>query len=87
MERIKKQELWLTASCLLCVVVGWAHVDDPGASEFLGGRLTGPLFEMAEFGMILFVVASLLTFFFQRVATPMALVASFLCIHRSQTTQ
>jgi hypothetical protein len=57
----------------------WIHLDDFGASEFSGGRLTGPLFKMADLGSVLFLAALLLTFFVRRVAAAIALGATLLC--------
>jgi hypothetical protein len=54
-------------------------LDDFGASEFSGGRLTGPLFKMAELGSVLFLMALLLTFFFRRTAAATPLAATLLC--------
>ncbi|HEY6945914.1 MAG TPA: hypothetical protein VI431_12295, partial [Candidatus Acidoferrum sp.] len=75
MKKIRRQEIWLAISCAFCVVVAWPHLDAAGASEFTGGTLTGPLFEMAEYGIILFLLAVLLTPFYRRITTVMALSA------------
>jgi hypothetical protein len=37
-------------------------------TEFSGGRVTGPLLEMSEFGALLLIVAAALTFFYVRIA-------------------
>jgi hypothetical protein len=66
MEKLNKQKVWQAATCLACVGVLWIHLDDFGASEFSGGRLTGKLFTMADLGSLLFLVALLLTMFFPR---------------------
>ena len=55
------------------------HSDYYGASEFSGGRLTGPLFEMASIGSLLFLPALLLTFIFRRIAATIAIAAALLC--------
>ena len=67
-------------ACLTCTVVLWVHLDDFGASEFSGGRLTGPLFKMADISSVLFLVALLLTFFLRRIAASIALAATLLCL-------
>jgi hypothetical protein len=54
------------------------HLDDFGASEFSGGRLTGPLFKMADIGSVLFLLALLLAFFLRRTAATIALAATLL---------
>ncbi len=57
----------------------WVHLDDFGASEFRGGRLTGPLFKMAVLGSLLFLLALLRTFFLRRTAATIALAATLFC--------
>jgi hypothetical protein len=80
MEKLNKQKVWQAAACLACVGVLWIRLDDLGASEFSGARLTGKLFTMADLGSLLFLVALLLTMFFPRVAAAIALVAALLCL-------
>ena len=80
MEKLNKQKVWQAAACLACVGVLWIRLDDFGASEFCGDRLTGKLFTMADLGSLLFLVALLLTMFFPRVAAAIALVAALLCL-------
>jgi hypothetical protein len=59
----RKEKIWHAISCLTCAVVLWTHLDDFGASEFGGGRLTASLIKMADFASVLFAMALLLTFF------------------------
>ncbi len=80
MKTSKKLEAWQAASCLLCFILAWAHLDDVGASEFSGGWLTGPIFKMADYGSTLFFLSLFLTFFSRRIVGVTALVASFLCM-------
>ena len=80
MGKLNKQNLWQAAACLACVGVLWIRLDDFGASEFSGGRITGKLFTMADLGSLLFLVALLLTFLFPRVAATIALAATLLCL-------
>ena len=80
MEKLSKQKVWQAAACLACVGVLWIRLDDFGASEFSGGRITGKLFTMADLGSLLFLVALLLTIFFPRVAAVVALAATLLCL-------
>ena len=54
MGKFPKEKMWQAIACLVCTVVLWVHLDDFGASEFSGGRLTGPLFKMANLGSLLF---------------------------------
>jgi hypothetical protein len=71
--------MWQAIACLVCTGVLWVYLDDFGASEFIGGRLTGPLFKMAYLGSLLFLLALLLTFFLRRTAATIALVSTLLC--------
>jgi len=80
MKKIGKEKVWQAVGCLICTVVLWARLDTVGASEFSGGRLTGPLFTMAETGGLLFPLALALTFFLGRIAATIALLAALLCL-------
>ncbi len=79
MPKFGKHELWQAGSCVLCIGVAWLHLDDIGASEFSGGRVTAPLFAMADIGSFLFIPAIILTFFYRRIAAGIALMAALLC--------
>jgi hypothetical protein len=80
MEKLRQQKVWQAAAYLACVGVLWIRLDDFGASEFSGGRLTEKLFTMADLGTLLFLAALLLTVFFPRVAAVVALAATLLCL-------
>ena len=80
MGKIPKGKMWQAIACLACIVVLWIKLDDLGASEFSGGRLTGPLFKMADLSFLLFLLALLLTFFLRRSAATIALAATLLCL-------
>lgn len=68
------------AAFLLCLVVACVHIDDFGASEFSGGRITGPIFSMFDYGSTVLGLAALLTFFYPRIASTLALAATLLCL-------
>jgi hypothetical protein len=80
MEKLRQQKVWQAAAYLACVSVLWIRLDDLGASEFSGGRLTGKLFTIADLGALLFLAALLLIIFFPRVAAVVALAATLLCL-------
>src|SRR5437667_10577744 len=80
MARFGKQEFWQGASCLLCLAVAWIRLDDIGASEFIGGRVTGPQLTMAECGSCLFMPALIMTFFYRRIAAGIVLMVSSICL-------
>jgi len=46
MGKFQKEKMLQAIAYLTCTVVLWVYLDDFGASEFSGGRLTGPLFKM-----------------------------------------
>jgi len=79
MGNSSKEKMWQAIACLACTVVPWIRLDSFAASEFSGGWLTGPLLKMAELGSLFFAVALLLTFFFRRTASTIALAAALVC--------
>jgi hypothetical protein len=80
MAKFGNQELWQAGSCLLCIGVSWLQLGDLGASEFSGGRVTGPLLTTADIGSALIIPAIVLTFFYRRIAAAVALMAALLCL-------
>jgi len=78
MRKPNKDQVWQAGGCILCIAVLWARLDDLGNSEFVGGWLTGRLFEMADFGSVLFLLAFPLTFFFRRAAAVLGLAGCLL---------
>ncbi len=80
MRKFPKKKLWLAIACLACTAVLWVRLDAFGASEFSGGRVTGPVFKMADLGGLLFLLAMLLAFLLRRTAATIALVAALLCL-------
>ena len=80
MKVFLKKKSYFALGCLACAVVLLARLNNFGASEFRGGRPTGPLFQMADLGSLLFLMAMLLTFFRRRIAATIALTATLLCI-------
>jgi hypothetical protein len=80
MEKHSKQKIWQATAWLVCVGVLWIHLNDFGASEFSGGRLTGKLLTMADVGCLLFLIAVLSAILFPRVAVAIALTATLLCL-------
>jgi hypothetical protein len=78
--RPQKQQSWLAASCLACVVVALRNTNGLEGTEFSGGWLTGPLLSMADIGAALFVLALIGTFRYVRIAAAVALASSLLCL-------
>jgi hypothetical protein len=69
--RQRRQDLWLAGCCLLCFVL--TQTGEPG--EAIGGWLTGPMWQMADAGTALFVVALVLAFMRPRPAAVVAVIA------------
>jgi len=80
MEKHNLQKIWQVVAFLACEGVLWVRLGDFGGSEFIGGRLTGKLFAMAELASMLFILAVLMTSFFPRIGAVIALAASLLCV-------
>lgn len=80
MKKPGKNELWQAASLVLCVAVAWTQEDRVDGTEFIGGRVTGPIFWLFESGILVFVLAILLTFIYRRVAAVTGMAASLLCL-------
>jgi hypothetical protein len=80
MAKFLNQKTWQAIGYVACTIVIWIRLGDFGASEFRGGRLTGPLFSMAVLGSLFFLVAVVLTFFLRRVAATGGLAAVLLCL-------
>jgi len=64
---------------LLCVGVAWIQADRIDGSEFIGGRVTGPIFTLFESGILIFVLAIILTLIYRRIAALMGIAACLLC--------
>lgn len=80
MNRDLRRKLTQVAICLFCAIVVCSYSGDLGASEFSGGRVTGPLLNVYDTGSLLFILAIPLTFFFRRIAAALIVLASLLCL-------
>jgi hypothetical protein len=80
MQKVLEGKVVHAIACLVCLAVLWAQMNDFGASEFIGGWLTGALFYMAELGSLLFLVTIMQTFFLRRTAAAIAVAATLLCL-------
>jgi hypothetical protein len=67
-------------SCASCAIGGWIFADVFEASEFGGGSVTGPLLRTFEVSLLLFAIATLLTFGWPRLAAALATLASALAV-------
>jgi hypothetical protein len=80
MKRHLVQRVLLAIGCLAATAVLWFHLDDLGGSDFIGGRVTGPIFQMADVGSLLLIIAMLLPFIIPRIAATICLAAATLCL-------
>jgi hypothetical protein len=80
MNKDLRRKLTQVAICLVCAILVWRYGDDLGATEFSGGRVTGPLLDVYDIGSLLFILAIPLTFFFRRTAAAVTVMASLLCL-------
>jgi hypothetical protein len=74
------QQAYQAGSYLICVFLAWQITSGLEGTEFSGGWLTGPLLSMEDTGTALFIVSVVLTFVFLRVAAPIGLASSVLCL-------
>jgi hypothetical protein len=80
MKKPSKQQFWLALSCLVSIIVAFCATYDL-EGEFIGGWLTGPLFQWNDAGTMLFALAFVVTFLYPRIASAIiAFVSSTLCL-------
>jgi MFS-type transporter involved in bile tolerance (Atg22 family) len=80
MKKPEMPQVWQAISYLLCFLLALQITDGLDGTEFSGGWLTGPLLSMADFGILLFLLALLGTFVYPRVAAVVGLASSLLCL-------
>lgn len=79
MKKPTKQQLCLSVSYLVSIIVAWYTTYDL-EGEFSGGWLTGPLLSSSDTGTLLFALAIVVTFLYPRIASAIAIVSSTLCL-------
>ena len=77
---LRLSRVWRAASCLLCAILTWKYGFPLEGTEFAGGTITGPVLDMSEIGILLFVVALPMPFVFRRTSGAVTLLASLLCL-------
>jgi hypothetical protein len=78
MSRDRVFQILLTVLCLLCVILLRRYVSPLQGTEFSGGRMTGPLLDLADLSVLLFLVALMLNVFRTRLSPAVTLAASLL---------
>lgn len=66
-------------ACVFSAAVAWRLGRPIEGTEFGGGQLTGRLLEMREMGLLLFVAALFLGFFYRHLAAALSVLACLLC--------
>jgi hypothetical protein len=74
------QTMWQALSCFLCIAFVFRSLNGLDGSEFKAGKVTGPLLNAIEIGILLFLLAFCLTFFYRRAAAASGMTAAFLCL-------
>lgn len=82
MKRNGERKLAQSAICLVCLIVQWGYGFALAfeGTEFSGGWLSGRLLHLYDIGALLFVIALLLTFFYQGIAAAVIVLASLFCL-------
>ncbi|HEU5412571.1 MAG TPA: hypothetical protein VFW31_02390 [Candidatus Angelobacter sp.] len=80
MKNSFKDRLASAGVFLLCILVLGSYELTLGQSEFSGGRITSLLSGLFEVGVIVLVVALLLTFFSRQIAACIGLAGTLLCL-------
>jgi hypothetical protein len=73
-------KLWQAIGSILCLAITCRLTWPLDGSEFSGGRITGPLLDMADAGILLFALSLLIGFWLRRIAALAALAATLLCL-------
>jgi hypothetical protein len=67
-------------SCAVCAGIAWLISSGLGETEFSGGRITGPLLNLNNLGILLFAAAVFLTFLVPRIAAALGITASLISL-------
>jgi hypothetical protein len=78
---LKLSKLSQAMICFLCAILTWRFEFPLEGSEFRGGTVTGPILNMSNVGVLLFMVALPMAFVSpRRIAGVVMLLASLLCL-------
>jgi hypothetical protein len=77
---LRLSRVWRAASCLLCAILTWKYGFPLEGTEFAGGTITGPVLDMSEIGVFLFVVAQPVPLVSRRISGAVTVLASVLCL-------
>jgi|SRR5882724_4802687 len=74
------QTMWQALSCFLCIAFVFRNLNGLEGSEFKAGKVTGSLLNATEVGILLFLLAFCLTFFYRRAASSIGMTAALLSL-------
>src|SRR5438477_7998124 len=80
MLTIVSQRKWQLFSSILCLAMMWKVTLPMEGTGFSAGRVTGPLFNMADVGILLFAVSLITSFWLRRTSAMLGLGASILSL-------
>lgn len=76
----RRAKAWHAVASVVCAAI-WVHLDGPlEGGEFSAGSLTGPLLQVSQLGIVLFVVAALTVWRLPRTGGLLGVIASSLAL-------
>jgi len=80
MLRGRRFRMLQSAACLLCAILVWRYVAPLEGTEFGGGRITGPLLQIANFSVLLFFLGLVLSLLRNRFTAAVTLAATLFAL-------
>src|SRR6185437_5102651 len=77
--RLGTRTLTQVIGSVICLAFTWKLTYGLGATEFSGGRITGPLLAMSDFAMLLFLLSTILILWLPRTTALFTALACLLC--------
>src|ERR1700722_11683192 len=79
LKRLTQVKLTQAIICLVCLGLGGWELNAAAPPEFSGGYITGPLFQFADWGCLLFLFGFLVAFNFPNISSIASMLDSLLC--------
>ena len=77
--RLGTRTLTQVIGSVICLAFTWKLTYGLGATEFSGGRITGPLLAMSDFAMLLFLLSTILILWLPRTTALFTALACLFC--------